>query len=87
MTDAIFYWCGAVIGLSAAVIAACCAAIFAGWCVKKACNYWWERTLTIYRIESLHYYFKIMVDNGRTGLLKEVEKSRKEKDRQEPRHD
>ena len=87
MIDAIFYWCGAVIGVSAAVIAASCAVIFACWCVKKAFNYWWDRTLTIYRLESLRYYFKIMVDNGRTGLLKHVEESRKEKARQEPSHD
>jgi hypothetical protein len=76
--DQIFYWCGAAIGVSAAVIAACVCIAFAGWCVKKVCNYWWDRTLTIYRLESLRHYFRIMVENGRTGLLKEVELSRKE---------
>lgn len=85
MLDQIFYWCGAVIGVSASVIAAACMAAFAGWCLKKVCNYWWERTLTIYRLESIRHYFRVMVENGRTGLLKEVEKSEKERHQQEPR--
>lgn len=76
--DEVFYWCGAVITTSAVVILASSLALFAGWTVKKACNYWWERTVMIYRIESLRYYFRVMVENGRTGLLKEVEKSEQE---------
>ena len=83
--DQLFYWCGAVIGISGAVIAACCAAIFSAWLIKKTCNYWWEHTLTIYRLESLRHYFKIMVDNRRTGLLKEVEASKAERnDKEQP---
>jgi len=73
--DQVFYWCGAVIATSVAVIFTSCLALFAGWTVKKACNYWWDRTLTIYRFESIRHYFQIMVKNGRTGLLKEVEQS------------
>jgi hypothetical protein len=73
--DQVFYWCGAVIVTSVTVIFTASLALFAGWLVKKACNYWWERTLTIYRLESLRHYFQIMVENGRTGLLKEVEQS------------
>jgi hypothetical protein len=76
--DQVFYWCGAVITTSVAVIFTSCLALLAGWLVKKACNYWWDRALTIYRLESLRYYFQIMVENGRTGLLKEVRKSEQE---------
>ena len=73
--DQLFYWCGAVIATSTAVILASCFALLAGWTVKKACNYWWDRTLTTYRLESIRNYFQIMVKNGRTGLLKEVAQS------------
>lgn len=76
--DQVFYWCGAVITTSVAVIFTSCLALLAGWLVKKACNYWWGRTLAIYRFESIRHYFQIMVQNGRTGLLKEVEKSQQE---------
>lgn len=76
--DQVFYWCGAVIATSVTVIVAAALALFACWLVKKACNYWWDRTLTIYRLESIRHYFRIMVKNGRAGLLKEVEKSEKE---------
>ena len=71
----VFYWTGAAISIAACVTIASLCLYGAGVLFKKVCNYWWERTLTIYRLESLRHYFRIMVENGRTGLLKEVSKS------------
>ncbi|MVW75352.1 hypothetical protein [Pseudomonas xionganensis] len=83
MIEQIFWWTGAVVAICACVMIACLFLCGAAWAVKKAFNYWWDRTLTIYRFESLRYYFGIMVENGRTGLLKEVEKSKQEAQQQE----
>jgi hypothetical protein len=77
--DPVFYWTGAAIAIAACVVAASLCLIAAAYLLKLACNRWWSRTLTIYRLESIRYYFKVMVDNGRTGLLKEVKKSEKER--------
>lgn len=81
MIDQVYWWTGAVIAICACVMLACLFLCCAAWAVKKACNYWWDRTLTIYRLESLRHYFRIMVENGRTGLLKEVETSKQEHQR------
>ena len=81
--DSVFWWTGAVIAASACVLVACLFLYGAAVAVKKASNVWWDRTLTIYRLESLRHYFKIMVENGRTGLLKEVEKSEQERQQRE----
>lgn len=81
--DSVFWWTGAVIAASACVLVACLFLYGAAVAVKKVSNAWWDLTLTIYRLESLRHYFKIMVENGRTGLLKEVEKSEQERQQRE----
>lgn len=82
MIDAVFWWTGAAIAIAACVSVAgliiCCAAML----MKKACVMLLERTLEIYRLESLKYYFRVMVENGRSGLLKEVAKSSEESKQQ-----
>lgn len=83
--DQVFWVTGAVVAASACAITASFVVFVAGYAVKKACNYWLDKTLTIYRLESLRYYFRVMVENGRTGLLKEVEKSKEERDAREAR--
>lgn len=82
LMDQVFWWTGAVIAACACVLVACFALYLSAYAVKRVCNYWWERTLTVYRLESLRHYFRIMVENGRTGLLKEVEKSEQERNQQ-----
>lgn len=80
--DSVFWWTGAVIAASACVLVACLFLYGAAVAVNKVSNAWWDLTLTIYRLESLRHYFKIMVENGRTGLIKEVEKSKRERSQQ-----
>ena len=75
----IFWWTGAIVSISLCIMFASAMLYGATWSVKKAFNYWWDQTLMIYRYESIRHYFKVMVDNGRTGLLKEVELSEQEK--------
>lgn len=81
--DNVFWWTGAVIAACACVLVTCLFLYGAAAAVRKVCGIWWDRTLTIYRLESLRHYFKIMVENGRTGLLKEVEKSEQERQQRE----
>jgi hypothetical protein len=76
--DSILWGLGAFVVLCLCVIIVCSLITLITWVVKKTFDYWWDQTLVIYRFESVRHYFKIMVANGRTGLLKEVEKSKQE---------
>lgn len=77
--DSVFWWTGAGVAVAACITILSIAIFVAALFVKMACNAWWERALTAYRIESVRHYMQIMIKNGRTGLLKEVSKSAQEK--------
>lgn len=81
--DAVFWWTGAVVAFSACVSLASLLLYGAAMLVKEACNAWWDRALAAYRIESVRHYIQVMINNGRTGLLKEVANSAEEKKERE----
>ncbi len=84
--NSVFWWTGAIVAYSAclAVVLLCLYGVAV--LIKEVCNYWWDRALAAYRIESVRYYLQVMVKNGRTGLLKHVEESREEADRASTAH-
>lgn len=86
IANTVFWWTGAVVAYSACLVVVLLCLYGVALLVKEVCNCWWERVLAAYRIESVRYYLQVMVKNGRAGLLKHVEESRKEAERASTAH-
>lgn len=70
---------GVLLLISFGLLAAAGAIAFSGALLFEACKYFIKRgIIETYNVASVRYYMSVMVNLGRTGLLKHVEDVRKE---------
>lgn len=70
---------GGLLLISFGLLAAAGAIAFSGTLLYEACKYFIKRgIIETYNVASVRYYMSVMVNLGRTGLLKHVEDARKE---------
>lgn len=74
---------GGLLLIAFGMLAAAGAIVLAGALLFEACKYFIKRgIIETYNVASVRYYMAVMVQLGRTGLLKHVEDARRE-----PSHD